>query len=66
MEHAEYLRKYGDPAANGRGDKTVPGPQGQKLVQMKGDAMWVKRRSGSTRFRSSSVSLTLPMTWQTR
>ena len=44
MEHAEYLRKHGDPAVNGRGDKIARGTQGQKLVQMKVDAMWVKRK----------------------
>ena len=44
MEHAEYVRKHGDPVVNGRGDKIARGPQGQKLVQMKVDAMWVKRK----------------------
>ena len=43
MEHSRYVAMYGDPAANGRGDKTVTGPQGQHLVQLKGDGVWVKR-----------------------
>ena len=36
MEHAEYVRKHGDPVVNGRGDKIARGPQGQNLAQTKG------------------------------